>query len=375
MKSPLYEWHLAREAKLADFGGWDMPIEYPKGTSPEFPGGVLMEHAAVRERVGLFDVSHLGKMSVVGPGAKEFVNSILTNDLAKISSGSAQYNLICNDAGKVLDDLIVYENSPDDIFVIPNAANCTAVCEVFANRAPAGIVVTNLHQEFAVLALQGPLAGDVLESLGVSLDLEYMAFTKVEIPGHLDWGSVTICRTGYSGEFGFELLPTWKHAAELWELLVAEVTKRDGRVCGLGSRDTLRTEMGYPLHGHELSLDISALQGGASWAIALDKKEFIGQAALIAEKAKGIERASRALLCSDRGIPRAGMQVLNTKGEVIGEVTSGTFSPNLKTGIALALIKPEYKAGTELDQVIIDVRGRQSAATVVKLPFVESHVR
>ena len=375
MKSPLYEWHLAREAKLADFGGWDMPIEYPKGTTPEFPGGVLNEHAAVRERVGLFDVSHLGKMSVVGPGAKAFVNSILTNDLEKISSGSAQYNLICNDAGKVLDDLIVYENSPDDIFIIPNAANCSAVCEVFTSRAPAGITVTNLHQRFAVLALQGPLAAQVIKNLGLTLTLDYMAFTKVEIPGHAELGQVIVCRTGYSGEFGYELLPSWEHALALWEILVSEVNSLNGRVCGLGSRDTLRTEMGYPLHGHELSLEISALQGGASWAIALDKKEFIGQAALIAEKAQGVERASRALLCSDRGIPRAGMSVLNLAGEVIGEVTSGTFSPNLKTGIALALIKPEYKAGTEFDQVVIDVRGRPSAATVVKLPFVESHVR
>jgi aminomethyltransferase len=375
MKSPLFDWHLAQGAKLADFGGWDMPIEYPQGTRADLPGGVLMEHAAVREKVGIFDVSHLGKMSVVGPGAKDFVNSILTNDLAKISAGSAQYNLICNEDGKVLDDLIVYEKSPNDIFIIPNAANCQSVFEVFRDRAPNEIVVTNLHQEFAVLAVQGPQAAEVLTDLGISVSLDYMAFTELVIPGHEDLGSVIICRTGYSGEFGFELLPSWQSAPALWKLLVASVEARGGRVCGLGSRDTLRTEMGYPLHGHELSLDISALQGGASWAIALDKATFIGKEALVSEKARGVERASRALLCSDRGIPRAGMAVQNLKGDVIGEVTSGTFSPNLKTGIALALIKPEYKSGSDYDQVMIDVRGRLTPATVVKLPFVASHVR
>ncbi|CAB4958806.1 unannotated protein [freshwater metagenome] len=375
MKSPLFEWHLAQGAKLADFGGWDMPIEYPQGTGPQLPGGVLMEHAAVRERVGIFDVSHLGKMSVVGPGAKDFVNSILTNDLRKISQGSAQYNLICNEEGKVLDDLIVYEKSLDDIFIIPNAANCQSVFEVFRDKAPKEIVVTNLHQQYGVLAVQGPLAADVLSDLGITLSLDYMSFTELVIPGHEELGSVIICRTGYSGEFGYELLPSWNSALPLWKLLVTSVESRNGRVCGLGSRDTLRTEMGYPLHGHELSLNISALQGGASWAIALDKPSFIGKAALIAEKVEGVQRASRALLCSDRGIPRAGMAVQNLNGEIIGEVTSGTFSPNLKTGIALALIKPEYKSGSDHDQVMIDVRGRLTAATVVKLPFVASHVR
>jgi aminomethyltransferase len=375
MKSPLFDWHLAQGAKLADFGGWDMPIEYPQGTRADLPGGVLMEHAAVREKVGIFDVSHLGKMSVVGPGAKDFVNSILTNDLSKISAGSAQYNLICNDEGMVLDDLIVYEKSSENIFIIPNAANCQAVFKVFQSRAPKELVITNLHQEYAVLAVQGPLAADVLADIGISVSLDYMAFTELVIPGHEDLGSVIICRTGYSGEFGFELLPSWPSALALWKLLVSSVESRGGRVCGLGSRDTLRTEMGYPLHGHELSLNISALQGGASWAIALDKPNFIGKEALVAEKARGVERASRALLCSDRGIPRAGMIVQNLEGNVIGEVTSGTFSPNLKTGIALALIRPEYKAGSDHDQVMIDVRGRLTPATVVKLPFVASHVR
>ena len=372
MKSPLYDWHVSASAKLADFGGWDMPIEYPKGISENLPGGVLAEHAAVRERVGLFDVSHLGKISVTGSGAKEFVNSILTNDLKKIDSGSAQYNLLCNDQGGVIDDLIVYEFSPDDLFLIPNAANCSDVAAVLATKAPASIDVKNLHQDFGVLALQGPLASKIMSALGISLNLDYMAFTRVQIPGHEQLGEVIICRTGYTGEAGYELLPAWNAALPLWELLVEQISQLDGRVCGLGSRDTLRTEMGYPLHGHELSLEISPLQAAAGWAVALTKENFEGKSALVAEKEKGVARISRALLCSDRGIPRAGMNVLNSAGEVVGEVTSGTFSPTLKTGIALALVKPEYKVGADLT---IDVRGRTSQATVVKLPFVESHVR
>jgi len=372
MKSPLYDWHVAADAKLADFGGWDMPIEYSKGISPDFPGGVLAEHLAVRERVGLFDVSHLGKMSVKGAGARDFVNSILTNDLAKISNGSAQYNLLCNPQGGVIDDLIVYQIAEDDIFIIPNAANCADVVAVFAAKAPTTIEVKNLHESYGVLAIQGPLTHSVMTKLGLHLELDYMAFTKLRIPGHESLGEVIICRTGYTGEAGYELLPQWGAALDLWKILVAQVSAVDGRVCGLGSRDTLRTEMGYPLHGHELSLDISPLQASAGWAVALDKVNFEGKNALAAEKQVGVKRISRPLLCSDRGIPRAGMSVLNSDGEVIGEVTSGTFSPTLKTGIALALINPEYKVGSE---VTIDVRGRASTATVVRLPFVESHVR
>jgi len=371
MKSPLYDWHAGADAKLSDFGGWDMPIEYPKGIGG-FSGGTLAEHAAVRERVGIFDVSHLGKISVTGVGAKKFVNETVTNDLTKISAGSAQYNLFCNESGGVIDDLIVYEFSDEDLFLIPNAANCAQVATVLTAHAPDGIVVRNAHQEFGVLALQGPLSGKVISALGLDLNLDYMEFTKVELPGRSDLGELIICRTGYTGEFGYELLPSWNSALKVWELLVSEISKLDGRVCGLGARDTLRTEMGYPLHGHELSLDISPVQASANWAVALTKDKFTGKAALVKEKADGPKRVLRAIKCSDRGIPRAGMNVLDQNGAVIGEVTSGTFSPTLKIGIALALVKPEFKLGAEVQ---IDIRGRMSSGQIEKLPFVASHVR
>ena len=359
--SPLNQKHLDLNAKMADFGGWMMPIEYPGA-------GVLAEHAAVRERVGIFDVSHLGKASVTGDGALAFLNQCLTNDLTKIADGSAQYTLLCTPEGGVIDDLIAYRNSESDFFLVPNASNTTDVVSVLQKRAPAGITVTNLHNDYAVLAVQGPLAPKVLEALGVNTDIDYMAFSHVNIAG----ADVILCRTGYTGELGYELLPHAKDAVAVWDALVAAITPLDGLICGLGARDTLRTEMGYPLHGHELSLSISPVEASASWAVGWKKESFIGSDVLLAQKSGAAERKSVAIKSLDRGIPRAGMSVKNSQGEVIGEVTSGTFSPSLKHGIALALVAHTVAVG---DQLIIDVRGRESHCEVVKLPFVTSHVR
>ena len=359
--SPLNHKHLELNAKMADFGGWMMPIEYPGA-------GVLAEHAAVRERVGIFDVSHLGKASVTGVGALEFLNACLTNDLTKIADGSAQYTLLCTPEGGVIDDLIAYRNSQSDFFLVPNASNTTDVVSVLQKQAPAGITVTNLHNDYAVLAVQGPLAPKVLEALGVNTDIDYMAFAHVNIAG----ADVILCRTGYTGELGYELLPQAKDAVVVWDALVAAIAPFDGLICGLGARDTLRTEMGYPLHGHELSLSISPVEASASWAVGWKKESFIGSNVLLSQKNGTVERKSVAIKSLDRGIPRAGMSVKNSEGEVIGEVTSGTFSPSLKCGIALALVAKAVAVG---DQLIIDVRGRESHCEVVKLPFVTSHVR
>lgn len=338
-----------------------MPIEYPGA-------GVLAEHTAVRERVGIFDVSHLGKASVTGAGALVFLNSCLTNDLTKISDGTAQYTMLCTDAGGVVDDLIAYRNSDSDFFLVPNASNTSDVVAVLQRHAPESIAVTNLHNEYAVLAVQGPLAPKVLETLGINVEIDYMAFAHAKIAGV----DVIVCRTGYTGEIGYELLPLSKDAVTVWEALVNAIAPFDGLICGLGARDTLRTEMGYPLHGHELSLEISPVEASASWAVGWNKDSFIGSDVLKAQKNEGALRKSVAIKSLDRGIPRAGMSVKNTDGQAIGEVTSGTFSPSLKVGIGLALLSTSVKVG---DQVIIDVRGRDSQCEVVKLPFVTSHVR
>ena len=346
---------------MADFGGWLMPIEYPGA-------GVLAEHTAERERVGLFDLSHLGKASIKGEGAVDFLNTQTTNDIHKISDGSAQYTMLCNENGGVVDDLIVYRNSLNDLFLIPNAANTSEVVRIISSAAPPTIEVRNLHEDFAVLALQGPSAFAVIESLGVTPTMDYMAFSHVKIAGC----EVILCRTGYTGEHGYEIVPRWSDAATVWDALVVAMQPFDGLICGLGARDTLRTEMGYPLHGHELSLEITPVQAGANWAVGWKKETFRGSESLKSERAQGPQRVLRGLQSLDRGIPRAGMEVKNASGEVVGVVTSGTFSPTLKKGIALALIAPHYVIG---DSLVIDVRGRESSCQVVALPMVESHVR
>jgi aminomethyltransferase len=362
LRSPLHDRHVALGAKLADFGGWEMPIEYPSG------GGVLKEHAAVREAVGLFDVSHLDKATVRGRGAAAFVNACLSNDLGRIRPGKAQYTLCCDDAGGVVDDLIAYLVGDDEVFLVPNAANTAEVVRRLAAAAPADVTVTGQHEDFGVLAVQGPRSAEVLAALGLPSDQEYMAYADAQFGS----SPVRICRTGYTGEHGYELIPRWDDTAALWDALIEVVRSLGGLPAGLGARDTLRTEMGYPLHGQDLSLEISPLQARAGWAVGWKKDEFWGRSALLAEKESGASRLLWGIEALDRGIPRAHMSVLDAAGADIGEVTSGTFSPSLKKGIGLALLEPTVGEGDELS---VDVRGRPCPVRVVKPPFVESHVR
>jgi aminomethyltransferase len=353
----LHDRHSALGAKMADFGGWEMPIEYPGG-------GVLAEHAAVRERVGLFDVSHLGKASVTGPGAVDYVNACLTNDLRRIEPGQAQYTLCCVSDGGVVDDLIAYVRSDDDVLLVPNAANTPRVVELLADSAPPGIDVMGLHEAYAILAVQGPRSPAVLRSLGLTSELDYMSFAEDAWEGH----AVIVCRTGYTGEHGYELLARWDDADALWDAALAAVRAEEGLPCGLGARDTLRTEMGYALHGHELSLDITPNQARVGWAVGWKKPAFWGRDALLAEKSSGPARLLWGLSPTDRSIPRAGMPV-HLGGDAVGEVTSGTFSPTLRTGVGLALLASGVGEG---DTVEVDVRGRRAPMTVVKPPFVKA---
>ena len=369
LHSPLHAVHLALGAKMADFGGWEMPIEYPAAIG----GGVLAEHQAVRNAVGLFDVSHLGKALVAGIGARAFINSCFTNDLDRISTGEAQYTLCCDESGGVVDDLIQYVRSDEEIFLIPNASNTTEVVRRLQAAAPTGITVTNQHRDFAVIAVQGPRAVNVMKDLGLPYELEYMAFvdTTWSAPSG-DLIPLIVCRTGYTGEYGFELLPASDGALTLWSSLSESAAKFGGRACGLGARDTLRTEMGYPLHGHELSLDISPVQASANWAVGWKKESFWGRTALLAQREAGAKRVLRAITSLDRGIPRAGMELKSSSGEIVGVLTSGTFSPTLKIGIGLALVDAGFAVG---DHLSLDVRGRVSDVVITKFPLVESHVR
>lgn len=359
-KGPLEDRHRELGASFAEFGGWLMPVSY---------AGTVSEHNATRNAVGLFDVSHLGKALVVGPGAAEYVNAALTNDLGRIGPGKAQYTLCCNDSGGVIDDLIAYYVSDDEVFLVPNAANTAAVVAALQAKAPTGLTITDQHRSYAVLAVQGPKSAEVLDALGLPTDMDYMGYADAEYGGV----SVRVCRTGYTGEHGYELLPEWDRAAVVFDALVEAVKSAGGEPAGLGARDTLRTEMGYPLHGHELSLDISPLQARCGWAIGWKKDAFWGRDALLEEKQAGPRRLLRGLKALGRGVLRADLTVLDGDRPV-GVTTSGTFSPTLKLGIALALIDAD--AGiTDGQHVAVDVRGRSLECEVVAPPFVEAKTR
>lgn len=365
LAGPIADRHAALQASFAEFGGWDMPVSY---------SGTVAEHTAVREAVGIFDVSHLGKALVAGPGAAAFVNRTLANDLGKIVPGKAQYTMCCNPEGGVIDDLITYLVSDDEVFLIPNAANTSAVLDALRAVAPDDIEITDLHREYAVFAVQGPRSSDVLDALGLPTGMDYMAFADAEITVDGATRRVRVCRTGYTGEHGYEVLPLWADAGVVWDALIAEVTARDGLPAGLGARDTLRTEMGYALHGHELSVDVTPVQARSSWAVGWDKPEFFGRDALVAEREAGPARRLYGLKATGRGVPRAECTVhAEAGGEQIGVCTSGTFSPTLKQGIALAFI--DVASGIKKGaSVVVDVRGRALECEVVLPPFVEGHV-
>jgi aminomethyltransferase len=365
LRSPLFERHVGLGAKFAPFGGWEMPIEYAAS-------GVLKEHAAVRQAVGLFDVSHLGKALVRGAGARDFVNACLSNDLGRIAPGKAQYTLCCDPSGGVVDDLIAYLVRDDEVFLVPNAANTAEVVRRLAAQAPDGVEVDDRSRDFAVLAVQGPRSAEVLRRVGISVPEDYMSFIDTDHAGM----PVRVCRTGYTGELGYELLPPSDAAGPLWDALLPVVQDCGGLPVGLGARDTLRTEAGYPLHGQDLSLQITPVQARAGWAVGWKKDVFWGREALLAEREQGPRRRLEGLEALDRGIPRPGMTVLDGAGagRPIGEVTSGTFSPTLKKGIALALVATD--AGIEPGaEVTVEIRGRRAPFRVVRPPFVETHVR
>ncbi|MEY3733697.1 MAG: aminomethyltransferase [Actinomycetota bacterium] len=355
-QTPLHSRHTDLGAKMADFGGWDMPIEY---------AGTVAEHTAVREDVGVFDVSHMGYTEVSGPGAIAWLNSVVANDLDRVGPGQAQYNLLCDDAGGVIDDLIVYRIDDDHAFIVPNASNSDAVVAALtAAAAGSGVTVTDKREDYGILAVQGPRCDAILEAVGLPAGHDYMSFVRTM------WRDtpVVVCRTGYTGERGYEILAPSAAVPDLWDAVV----DAGATPAGLGARDTLRTEMGYPLHGHELSADITPVQAGLVWAVGWDKPAFAGRDALVAERAAGPRRRLRGLVATERAIPRAGMQVQSTDGAIVGELTSGTFSPTLKQGIGLALLDPAMAEG---DEVVVDVRGRQARFTVTKPPFVPARAK
>jgi aminomethyltransferase len=360
-QSPLHSRHEALGAKFAEFGGWSMPLEYP--------AGVVKEHTTVRESVGVFDVSHLGKAMVKGPGAADFINATLSNDLAKIRPGKAQYTLCCDaETGGIVDDLIAYYHDDEHVLIVPNAANTAEVVRRLVAAAPDGIKVFDHHDEYAVLAVQGSKSDEVLDRVGLPSGHEYMSFVEAEFDGV----GVVVCRTGYTGERGYELIARNEVAGTLWDALLAAGEEFGMLPCGLGSRDTPRTEMGYPLHGQDITLDVTPVQAGLSWAVGWKKPTFWGKDALVAEKEAGPKRLLRGLVAVGRGIPRPGMGVTLTQDVPLCDITSGTFSPTLRKGIGMALVPTMVAADAEVG---VDVRGRREIFRLTRPPFVDTSVR
>jgi aminomethyltransferase len=361
LRSPLHDRHEALGAKFASFGGWSMPLEYPSG--------VVKEHTAVRESVGIFDVSHLGKAEVTGPGAADFVNRTLTNDLGRIGPGQAQYTLCCDDAsGGVVDDLIAYLHDDERVLLVPNAANTAEVVRRLDAEAPDGVTVTNRHRDLAVLAVQGTKSDEVLAEVGLPVGHDYMSFVEASFEGE----TVVVCRTGYTGERGYELVAPNAVAVPLWDALMTAGEEFGMLACGLGARDTLRTEMGYPLHGQDISLDVTPNEARLGWAVGWKKDAFWGRDVLTAERAEGPRRILRGLVATGRGIPRPHMSVSLTADVLLGEITSGTFSPTLRKGIGLALLPSFVDPDAEVG---VDIRGRREIFQLVKPPFLDPSVR
>lgn len=361
LTSPLHDRHEALGAKFGAFGGWSMPLEYPTG--------VVKEHTAVREAVGLFDVSHLGKATVEGPGAADFVNATLSNDLRRLQPGQAQYTLCCDAAtGGIVDDLLAYLVADDHVLLVPNAANTAEVVRRLRAEAPEGVTVVDRHREQVVLAVQGPRCDAVLGAVGLPAGHPYMSFVTADFGGH----DVVVCRTGYTGERGYELVADNAVAPALWDALVAHGADHGLVPAGLGARDTLRTEMGYPLHGQDISLDVTPNEARLGWAVGWRKEAFWGREPLLAEKEVGPRRVLRGVRATGRGIPRPHMRVTLAADVPVGEITSGTFSPTLRTGVGLALVSTVVAPDAE---VAVDVRGRREVFAVQAPPFVPSRVR
>jgi aminomethyltransferase len=357
-RTPLRDFHAAHGGRLVDFAGWEMPVQYKS---------ILEEHKAVRRAAGLFDVSHMGEVDVRGPQAGEFLNYLVTNDVAKLFPGRVLYSPMCYPTGGVVDDLLVYMKGPGDYFLCINAGNIAKdLAWIREQAAKFQVTITDRCADYALLAVQGPQAAAIVQSLtGPRLDLvKYYHFTEGEVAGV----PCLISRTGYTGEDGFELYHAAAAAPQLAAAILAAGTPLGLELAGLGARDSLRLEAGYPLYGHEITQDVSPLTAGLGWTVKLEKgADFIGRAALVAEKQGGAKQKVVFFKTGDRRIVRADTPVLGADGAVVGKVVSGTLSPLLNEAIGSALVTTAA-ASTPLT---VDIRGTKLNLQLVKPPFVE----
>lgn len=353
-KTPLYGVHSAAGAKIIEFGGWAMPVQY---------SGIMEEHRAVRERAGLFDVSHMGEIELRGAGAESLLQRLITNDVSVMEEGRIIYSLMCNETGGVVDDIMVYRLSADRYMLVVNAANTQKDLEWIRGCAGGNAVIADVSGETVLLALQGPRSAEILGAVaGFSPDtIRYYRFVEGQVAG----AGCIVSRTGYTGEDGFELFIPAGDAAGVWQALMEAGLSYGLAPAGLGARDILRLEASLPLYGHELSDDITPLEAGLGRFVKLAKGDFTGREALLRQSREGIPRKLAGLCMEDRGIPRAGYQVV-IAGSPAGWVTSGTYSPTLDAGLAMAYLPPGTKEGESASVVI---RGRECRARVVPMPF------
>jgi len=356
-QTPLYHEHLKLGAKMTDFAGWEMPLQYE---------GVITEHQAVRTNAGIFDLSHMGEFEITGENAVHFLNYCLTNNAAKLKIGQAQYTLIPYTDGSVADDAILYRLDEDKYLLVVNAANTQKDLEWLSHQK-LGFEKVNLEDisdRTALIAIQGPKSEGILQKL-TSADLrnlKYYHITKGEVAG-ID---ALIARTGYTGEDGFEIFLPWDKATVVWRSLLDAGKDSGLKPAGLGSRDTLRIEAGMPLYGHELSEQVNPYEAGLDWAVKLDKGDFVGREALEREKQLGPARKLVGFTLLEMGVPRA-EQPIQKQGRQIGFVTSGTFSPTLKKPIGMGYVPSLFaRTGTLIDIVI---RNKPVKAEIVQLPF------
>ena len=356
--TPFIEKHIALGAKMHEFAGYNMPIEY---------SGIIDEHLTVCQGVGVFDVSHMGEFWVKGPKALAFLQKVTSNNVAVLTPGKIQYTCFPNDKGGIVDDLLVYQYEPEKYMLVVNAANIEKDWDWCVSHNTEGAELENASDHMAQLAVQGPKAILALQKL-TDIDLASIPYYTFKVGKFAGEENVIISNTGYTGAGGFELYFYPNVADTIWKAVFEAGEEFDIKPIGLGARDTLRLEMGFCLYGNDLDDTTSPIEAGLGWITKfIEGKEFINRPMLEKQKAEGVTRKLVGFEMVDRGIPRHGYELVNSDGEKIGIVTSGTMSPTRKIGIGMGYVKPEYsKAGTE---ICIDVRGRKMKAVVVKPPF------
>jgi len=361
-KTPLFESHKSLGAKFTEFGGWEMPVRYTS---------LKDEHECVRTKVGLFDVSHMGEIFVSGKGALSFLQLVTTNDLSKISHGQAQYALLCNEKGGVVDDIISYFIRDDFYMLCVNAANCEKdfvwLNKQLENSGLKDVNLDNASADYGQIAIQGPSAEKLLEKV-MSLSLsDLSAFSFLTIDTDNSQRPTLIARTGYTGEDGFEVFSSNQETKSLWQSLLEQGEEFGVQAIGLGARDTLRLEVAYPLHGHELTDDLIALSSNVSWTIKLKKGEFIGREALATAKQSGVKHKLKGFSVDGRGIVREGAKIFDDSGKEIGWVSSGTMTPTVGKAVALAFVDVNSLKNTSAFKA--EVRGKMLNLKLEKLPF------